>query len=45
MKWRSDVLFEFAQQTAGWTVLYATGLALLAGILGYVVRRKPDKAV
>ncbi|MDQ6466389.1 hypothetical protein RCC94_02755 [Exiguobacterium acetylicum] len=45
MKWRSDVLFEFAQQTAGWTVLFATGLALLGGILGYVVRRKPEKTV
>lgn len=39
--WRNEALLQFAQQPVGLTPLYAAGMALLAGLIGFVIKRKP----
>ncbi|VWX38812.1 hypothetical protein [Exiguobacterium oxidotolerans] len=39
--WRNEAVLQFSQQPTGLTPLYATGMALIAGLIGFVIKRKP----
>lgn len=39
--WRNEALLQFSQQPTGLTPLYAAGMALIAGLIGFVIKRKP----
>ena len=39
--WRKEALLQFSQQPTGLTPLYAAGMALIAGLIGFVIKRKP----